>query len=91
MKQATFAKLVARITALDHVVADLHVSEFLQKPNSLEEAGRWSSRLKESARHATIPGFDPAISDALSQEFSEAVDALADLTLSLLRQKLGTQ
>ncbi len=91
MKQSTFVKLVARITALDHMVADLYVNEFSQKPDPLEEAGRWSVRLKESARHTTIPGFDPAISDALSQEFSEAVNALADLTLSLLRQKLGTR
>ncbi len=42
----------------------------IQKPDLLEEAERWSSRLKESARHATIPGFDPAVSDALSQGFS---------------------
>ena len=82
-------KLLARVVALEYVVGQILYMIASDTPDPLGELRRYTSRLKAELSEATIPAVDPAMSDVLMQELSEAVDALLDGLLRKLERDQG--
>ncbi len=82
-------KLLARVVALEYVVGQILYMIASEKADPLGELRGYASRLKAELSEATIPTVDPAMSDVLTQELSEAVDALLDGLLRKLEREQG--
>jgi hypothetical protein len=79
-------KLLARITALEILVEHLL---FVAFDRNHEELRAYRERVLSEYAESTLKGFDPAYSDALMQELSEALDRL--LSHLIERAEAGQQ
>ena len=82
-------KLLARVVALEWVVGQILYMTVSANPDPLGDLRGYASRLKTELSEATIPTVDPAMSDVLMQELTEAVDALLDGLLRRLEREQG--
>ena len=82
-------KLLVRVVALEYVVGQILYMIASDKPDPHGELRGYTSRLKAELSEATIPTVDPAMSDVLTQELSEAVDALLDGLLRKIERDQG--
>lgn len=76
MKPEEKIKLYARITAIEYLVTQLLYMVASAKGDPVTEIKAYAARVKEELSESTATGFDPAMSDLLMQELSEAVDRL---------------
>jgi hypothetical protein len=69
-------KLVARLTALEILVQHLLVMVASAKRDPVAELRTCRDRVLRKHSQAKIKGFEPAASDLVAQELTEALDAL---------------
>lgn len=76
------AKLVARITALEILVQHLLVMVACAKADPIAQLAAYRERVLAEHSEGTISGTDAATSDLLTQELTEALDAVLSQALA---------
>ena len=78
-------KLVARVTALEILVRHLLQISASAAPDPATELDGYRERVLASYRAGTVKGFAPVVSDLLTQELTDALDALLSKAVSEMR------
>jgi hypothetical protein len=75
-------KLLARLTAAETLIQHLLFMVASTKPDPVAELKAYRERLLAEYSKVTMRGFDPASSDLLAQELTEALDNLLSVAIA---------
>lgn len=75
-------KVLARLTALETLVEHLLFMIASSKSDPIAELRAYRERVLADSSQSTLAGVDPAMSDLLMQELTEALDAVLSRTIS---------
>lgn len=84
-------KLLARLRALEIVIQDLLVVAASRKDDPVAELKACRNRLLRAQSHAPLKGVEPAMSELVAQDLTEALDALLSEAIAQSRESRPPQ